>query len=88
VGVREPPPAAAAAASAAGAGPRRFEFREGRSDKFWEVSVCGAEVTVRYGRAGAPGRTQVKSFPDEAAAAEHAAALIAEKTGKGYQEAR
>ena len=30
--------------------PRRFEFSEGNSNKFWELSVTGAEVTVRYGR--------------------------------------
>ena len=50
-------------------GARRFEFTEGSSHKFWEISPQGAEVTVRYGRIGAQGQTNVKSFPDEAAAA-------------------
>jgi predicted DNA-binding WGR domain protein len=41
---------------------------------------------VRYGRIGSEGQSNVKTFPDEAAAARHADKLIAEKTGKGYLE--
>lgn len=65
---------------------RRFEFSEGRSNKFWEIAVHDAEVTVRFGRIGAQGQTNTKSFPDAAAAARHAETLIREKTGKGYVE--
>jgi DNA ligase 1 len=65
---------------------QRFEFREGSSDKFWEISVREAEVTVRYGRSGSQGQTNVKSFPDNAAARKHADSLIHQKTGKGYVE--
>ena len=82
---------AAPAAAQAVTGPdpvRRFEFREGTSNKFWEVKVRGAEVTVRYGRIGAQGQTQVKSFADDAAAAKHVEKLIQEKVGKGYVEVR
>jgi DNA ligase-1 len=67
-------------------GTRRFEFAEGRSNKFWEVSLQDKEVTVRYGRIGSQGQSSVKSFADEAAAAEHVEKLIREKTDKGYQE--
>ena len=67
---------------------RRFEFSEGKSNKFWEIAVQGAEVTVRYGRIGTQGQSNTKSFPDEAAAARHAEKLIEEKTGKGYREAK
>lgn len=95
VGVRQLAPAAPArtkgegtAEKAAASGPRRFEFCEGGSNKFWEVSACGVEVTVRYGRTGTPGQTKVKSFLDEAAAARHVDKLVAEKTGKGYREVR
>jgi DNA ligase-1 len=63
---------------------RRFEFSEGRSSKFWEVSAVGREVTVRFGRAGTEGQTQVKSFPDPAAAGRHVEKLIGEKVKKGY----
>jgi predicted DNA-binding WGR domain protein len=57
---------------------------DGRSDKFWEVSVDGAAVTVRFGRIGTAGQTQVKSLPDAVAACEHVEKLIGEKVGKGY----
>lgn len=30
----------------------RFEFREGTSDKFWEISVGNSEFTVRFGKRG------------------------------------
>jgi predicted DNA-binding WGR domain protein len=65
---------------------RRFEFIEGSSCKFWEVTVTNNEVTVRFGRIGSAGQTQTKSFPDNSAAAKHAEKLIAQKTDKGYRE--
>jgi DNA ligase-1 len=65
---------------------RRFEFVEGKASKFWEIAVNGCDVTVNYGRIGAAGRTQTKTFADPAAAQVHAAKLIEEKTNKGYQE--
>lgn len=63
---------------------RRFEFSEGSSNKFWEIFVDGPQVTVRFGGIGTNGQTNVKSFPDEAAAAKHAEKLVKEKTAKGY----
>lgn len=65
---------------------RRFELVEGSSSKFWEVSVAGTEVTVRYGRIGATGQCKSKSFSDATSAEAHAAKLIDEKTAKGYAE--
>jgi DNA ligase 1 len=67
-------------------GTRRFELTEGKSHKFWEISIAGTEVTVRYGRIGSEGQTNVKSFADDAAAMRHADKLVEEKIGKGYQE--
>ena len=75
-------------ATAATTSARRFEFSEGNSNRFWELSVNGTEVTVRFGRIGAQGQTQTKSFADDAAAAKHAEKLIQEKIGKGYVEVR
>jgi DNA ligase-1 len=63
---------------------QRFEYVRGSSDKFWEVSVSGSEVTVRFGRNGTGGQTNAKSFADEGAATRHAEKLIREKLGKGY----
>ncbi len=69
-----------------GSAVRHFEFVEGKSSKFWEISVDGCAVTVRYGRIGAAGTTKVKTFADNEAAHRDADKLIAEKTGKGYVE--
>jgi DNA ligase-1 len=65
---------------------RRFEFSDGKSNKFWSIAVDGSNVTVSFGRIGTTGQTKVKSLPDAAAAAKHAEQLIEEKTGKGYIE--
>jgi len=66
--------------------PRCFEFQDAKSNKFWEITLNDKSVTVRYGRQGTDGQTNVKEFPDAAAAQKHAAKLIEEKTGKGYVE--
>jgi predicted DNA-binding WGR domain protein len=65
---------------------RRFEFVEGTSNKFWEITAESREVTVRYGRIGANGQSQSKSFTSETAADEHARKQIAAKLAKGYRE--
>lgn len=65
---------------------RRFEFVGGSSAKFWEISVAGREVTVRYGRIGTAGQSLTKSLIDDAAATRHADKLIGEKLAKGYVE--
>lgn len=63
-----------------------FELSDGKSHKFWEVSVEECDVTVRYGRIGTDGSTKTKSFSDADAAQAHADKLIRQKTGKGYEE--
>lgn len=65
---------------------RRFEFSEGGSKKFWEITVEGATFTVRFGRIGTDGqgKTTTCASPDEAVA--ESAKLIREKMKKGYQE--
>lgn len=65
---------------------RRFEFSEGKSNKFWQIQVAGSDVTVRFGKIGSQGQVNTKSFSDPAAAHKHAEKLIAEKTAKGYRE--
>ena len=63
---------------------KRFEFVGGGSDKFWEITTRRTEVTVRFGRNGTQGQNTTKTFPDAAAARQHADKLIRQKTGKGY----
>lgn len=65
---------------------RHFEFIEGSSAKFWEVSAHGKDVTVRFGRIGTAGQAQTKSFGDTAAAQKHADQLAQLKLAKGYRE--
>jgi DNA ligase-1 len=79
-----PKPSAAPAPSAAGA--RYFEFVEGTSSKFWEVSQAGNTMTTRWGRIGSAGQSKTKTFADPQAAANAMALLIEEKTDEGYQE--
>ncbi len=66
---------------------RHFEFVGGNSAKFWEVAVSGSEVTVRFGRIGTKGQTQVKTLADPDAADRHAEKQINSKVSKGYLEA-
>ena len=58
---------------------RHFEFVEGNSAKFWEVTTSGNDVTIRFGRIGTDGQTQTKSFGDTAAAQKHADKMVAQK---------
>jgi len=67
-------------------GPRRFEVSEGSSNKFWEIEVDGSSHTVRYGKIGTDGQTNTKSFASAEAARKDHDKLIAQKTGKGYEE--
>src|SRR5436305_1473683 len=65
---------------------RTFEFKEGSSNKFWNIEHKGNTVTVTYGKIGTAGQTKPKDFPDETAAKKEYDKLIAEKTKKGYLE--
>ena len=72
---------------------RYFEFvgedarRQDRvASKFWEVTVDGSTVTVRYGKIGTNGQTSVKELASAAEADAQAAKVIGEKTKKGYTE--
>jgi DNA ligase-1 len=65
---------------------RYFEYTDEKSNKFWEIDMSGTSVTVRFGKIGANGQTQTKTFPDAAAAQKHHDKLVEEKTEKGYEE--
>ena len=78
----ELPPLSAASASG---NARRLEFIEGHSAKFWEVAQDGCAVTVRYGRIGAQGQTQTKTYDSVERAGREMEKLTAEKLRKGYR---
>ncbi len=72
--------------AAAATKPRYFEFVEGNSSKFWEVSQSGNTMTTRWGRIGSVGQSKTKNFADDQAATNAIALLIEEKTDEGYAE--
>ncbi|MFE9452120.1 WGR domain-containing protein [Streptomyces sp. NPDC006739] len=59
----------------------------GGAHKFYEVTVDGTTVTVRYGRIGASGQVQTSTFPSPAKARAAAAKKIDQKARKGYAAA-
>ncbi|WP_342152886.1 DUF4132 domain-containing protein [Methylorubrum sp. SB2] len=65
----------------------RYELVEGTAAKFWEASVAGATLTVRFGRIGTQGQSKDKTFSDAAAAEREKDKLVREKTAKGYARA-
>lgn len=62
----------------------RYEFSEGSSNKFWEITLEGTRYRVRYGKIGANGQTTLKDFGDEEKAKKEYDKIIAEKVKKGY----
>jgi predicted DNA-binding WGR domain protein len=66
---------------------QRLELTEGPSNKFWELEVTGASLTVHFGRIGTAGQTKIKHFATAHEAAEAAAALLTQKAAKGYRAA-
>ncbi|HVH97450.1 MAG TPA: WGR domain-containing protein [Enhygromyxa sp.] len=67
---------------------RRFEFKDAKSHKFWEIQVEGDAFTVRYGKFGTDGQVQTKTFASEDKAEAEAEKLIKSKTKKGYVEVK
>jgi uncharacterized protein (TIGR02996 family) len=62
----------------------RYEFAEGSSSKFWEITLLGKSFTTKFGKIGSAGQTKIKDLATEAAAKAEYEKLIAEKTKKGY----
>jgi DNA ligase-1 len=79
-------PAAVTISGASATGPRYFEFVDGASNKFWEISQAGSAMTTRWGRIGAAGQSKTKTFADEPSATKAVAKLVEDKTGEGYIE--
>ena len=67
---------------------RYFEYKDAKSAKFWEVSVTGKKVKLRYGKIGTEGLTSLKELSTPAAAKAHAEKQAAGKVKKGYKEGR
>jgi len=66
--------------------PRRFEFDEATSSKFWEVTLSRTSVTVTFGRIGTNGQTRTTEFGDSTSAESDFQERIRAKVSKGYVE--
>jgi len=64
---------------------QRLIFKDATSNKFWEAGVQDDKLIVRYGRVGAKGQVQVKTFADAAATVKEKEKMVKEKLGKGYK---
>ncbi len=81
------PKAKAAAKSGGGNGKtRHFEFVEGSSSKFWEISLDGTSFSTKFGRIGTSGQESLKEWDSEEKAKKEYDKLVAEKVKKGYVE--
>ncbi len=66
-----------------------LELSEGGSGahKFYEISIDGTQVTIRFGRIGTAGRSDAHAFSTAAEAERFYEGKVREKTKKGYQPA-
>jgi uncharacterized protein (TIGR02996 family) len=62
----------------------RFEFKEGSSNKFWDITRDGAVLTTRWGRIGTQGQEKVQTFSHEYEARTAYTKQVQEKEKKGY----
>jgi uncharacterized protein (TIGR02996 family) len=62
----------------------RYEFSEGTSNKFWDITLSGDSFTTTYGKIGTSGQSTTKSFATEAKAKAAYDKAIESKTKKGY----
>ncbi|WP_426751224.1 WGR domain-containing protein [Myxococcus sp. Y35] len=62
----------------------RYEFKEGSSNKFWEITLSGNTFTTRWGRIGTDGQEKTQTFASPAEAEKEHDKLVREKEKKGY----
>jgi uncharacterized protein (TIGR02996 family) len=62
----------------------RYEFTEGSSSKFWEITLDGTTLTKRWGRIGTDGQEKVEEFDSRSEAKKAYEAQVREKERKGY----
>lgn len=64
----------------------RFEFKQGKSNKFWQVSRSGEELVIEFGKIGTDGQKNSKRFASADAAQKQLESLVRQKVSKGYIE--
>jgi DNA ligase-1 len=65
---------------------KRFEFKDKKSHKFWEIELTSDSYTTYYGRIGTTPRSDTKGFDTNEKAKEEYKKIIAKKVKKGYKE--
>src|SRR5262245_5953316 len=65
---------------------RTFQFSDATSHKFWNIAVKDTYYEVTFGKVGAAGQRQRKTFATAADAQAEMDKLIKEKLKKGYVE--
>ena len=63
----------------------RYEFKEGSSNKFWEITLDGSSFSTKYGRIGSDGQETVKDWDDEDKAKIEYDKIVAKKVKEGYK---
>lgn len=64
----------------------RFEFVQGTSRKFWEITRSDSILTTRWGRIGTEGQSKTQPLSSASAAKTEHDRLVRSKTQKGYIE--
>ena len=67
-------------------GKTRLEYKDKKSQKFWEVSSSGSTINVKYGRLGTKGQNSVKKMSNPDATKKEIEKLIKSKIKKGYKK--
>lgn len=73
-----------AAAVPVGGATTRLVFRRGTSNKFWEVTIDGAQVTTTFGRVGTKGRARTLRYASAADAKRSVEHHVQHRLKKGY----
>lgn len=63
----------------------RYEFSDGKSNKFWEITQDDTVLTIVFGRIGTAGTLSTKVLPSAYSAKAEHDKLVAEKKKKGYK---
>ena len=63
----------------------RLEYKDAKSQKFWQIEAKGSTINILYGKVGTNGQTSVKKAKSPEAAKIEIEKLIKSKMKKGYK---
>jgi predicted DNA-binding WGR domain protein len=63
-----------------------LEYKDNKSEKFWEVSVEGSVMTIRWGKIDSSGQSKKKDLSTHEIACDEAKKLAEKKQRQGYKE--